>query len=79
MHTKQNFFLLCPRLDVKYAALHLTYGNKLCFAPLQDPQQALDVGTGTGIWAIDFAEENPGTTGSFVVTIEISSILISIQ
>ena len=51
-------------LDVKYAAIHLTYGNKLNFAPLQDPQNALDVGTGTGIWAIDFAEENPGCTGT---------------
>lgn len=51
-------------LDVKYAAIHLTFGNKLNFAPLQDPQHALDVGTGTGIWAIDFAEENPGCTGT---------------
>ncbi|KAJ4299105.1 hypothetical protein N0V90_004349 [Kalmusia sp. IMI 367209] len=59
------------RLDVKYAAIHLTYGNKLCFAPLQNPQQALDVGTGTGIWAIDFAEENPGTT---VTAVDLSPI-----
>lgn len=51
------------RLDVKYAAIHLTYGNKLYFAPLEDPQNALDVGTGTGIWAIDFAEEFPSCTG----------------
>jgi len=25
-------------------------------APLDNPQKVLDVGTGTGIWAIDFAE-----------------------
>ncbi|KAF1965155.1 methyltransferase [Bimuria novae-zelandiae CBS 107.79] len=54
------------RLDVKYAAIHLTYGNKLAFAPLNNPQHALDVGTGTGIWAIDFAEEHPQCTVSAI-------------
>jgi hypothetical protein len=28
--------------------------NKLHLAPVNDPQNVLDVGTGTGIWAIDF-------------------------
>ncbi|OAA35307.1 S-adenosylmethionine-dependent methyltransferase [Metarhizium rileyi] len=34
--------------------------HKLYLAPLQNPQRVLDVGTGTGIWAIDFANEFPG-------------------
>lgn len=37
----------------------MTYANKLFFAPLHQPRRVLDVGTGTGIWAIDFADEYP--------------------
>jgi methylase of polypeptide subunit release factors len=29
-------------------------------APLNDPQRILDVGCGTGIWAIDTADAYPG-------------------
>jgi len=32
---------------------NLTYG-RLHLAPLREPKNALDIGTGTGIWAIDF-------------------------
>jgi ubiquinone/menaquinone biosynthesis C-methylase UbiE len=32
--------------------IHLCDG-KLHFAPLDNPQNILDIGTGTGIWAID--------------------------
>ncbi|KAF8241273.1 hypothetical protein K440DRAFT_474769, partial [Wilcoxina mikolae CBS 423.85] len=28
-------------------------------APLKDPQRILDVGTGTGIWAVDVADKYP--------------------
>jgi SAM-dependent methyltransferase len=38
-------------LAVLHGALHL--------APLKDPQRVLDIGTGTGIWAIDFADAYP--------------------
>lgn len=38
------------RLDIKYASLNLMFGNKIVFAPIKDPQQILDIGTGTGIW-----------------------------
>lgn len=37
--------------------------NKLGLAPPNDPnsnaRRVLDVGTGTGIWAIDYADEHP--------------------
>nr|POE47310.1 secondary metabolism regulator laea [Quercus suber] len=47
------------RLDLQHHILQLTYGNNLHFAPLINPKHAIDVGTGTGIWAIDFADEYP--------------------
>ncbi|KAK5653418.1 hypothetical protein OQA88_8903 [Cercophora sp. LCS_1] len=42
-------------------ALTLALGNKIYLAPLEKDKvkNALDVGTGTGIWAIDFADEFP--------------------
>lgn len=41
------------REDMKHAMIvHLCQG-KLHYAPLESPQKILDVGTGTGIWAID--------------------------
>jgi ubiquinone/menaquinone biosynthesis C-methylase UbiE len=30
--------------------------GELHAAPIQNPRRVLDIGTGTGIWAIDFAE-----------------------
>ncbi len=41
------------REDMKHAmVVHLCQG-KLHFAPLDSPHMVLDVGTGTGIWAMD--------------------------
>jgi trans-aconitate methyltransferase len=37
----------------------LTFGDKLFLAPLNRPQKILDVGTGTGLWAIDMADIFP--------------------
>ena len=34
--------------------------NKLFLCPLENPSSLLDVGTGTGIWAMDAADEFPG-------------------
>ncbi|KAI8665265.1 hypothetical protein NCS56_00961900 [Fusarium sp. Ph1] len=48
-------------MDVTYHYLTLLLDNKLFLAPLKkDVQKVLGVGTGTGIWAIDFADEFPG-------------------
>lgn len=33
--------------------------GRLADAPIEQPQYVLDIGTGTGIWAIEFAEQNP--------------------
>ncbi|TDZ16701.1 Secondary metabolism regulator LAE1 [Colletotrichum orbiculare MAFF 240422] len=50
----------------------LFFDDKLFLAPIGDsPQQVLDVGTGTGIWAIDFADEFPS---SEVIGVDISPI-----
>jgi SAM-dependent methyltransferase len=59
------------REDMKHAmVLHVCDGY-LHFAPLENPQEVLDIGTGTGIWAIDMADEYP----SAVVTgIDLSPI-----
>lgn len=35
--------------------LMLLKGN-LCAAPVKEPGRVLDLGTGTGLWAIEFAE-----------------------
>jgi len=59
------------RLDCKYASLQHVFSDKIVFAPLQDPQQILDIGTGTGIWAIDAGEAFPSAT---VTAIDLSPI-----
>ena len=41
------------REDMKHALIINLCGGKLHYAPFQNPQQILDIGTGTGIWAID--------------------------
>lgn len=48
------------RLDMQHAMFLRSFGNRLYLAPIKNPiKQALDLGTGTGIWAIDFADEHP--------------------
>lgn len=38
---------------MKHAMIVNLCGGKLHFSPIQKPQRILDMGTGTGIWAID--------------------------
>lgn len=47
-------------LDIIHHVLVMALGNKLHLPPLgEDVKAVLDVGTGTGIWACDFADEYP--------------------
>ncbi|KAG9251827.1 S-adenosyl-L-methionine-dependent methyltransferase [Emericellopsis atlantica] len=47
------------REDMKHAMVVHACDGKLHFAPLVKPRDILDVGTGTGIWAIDMGDEYP--------------------
>ena len=40
------------RLDILHHVFRLTLGGALCRTQLDNPQKILDVGTGTGIWAL---------------------------
>jgi hypothetical protein len=41
------------REDMKHAMVVNLCGGRLHYAPLNNPQNIIDLGTGTGIWAID--------------------------
>lgn len=44
-------------MDLVHHLCRLLLGGKLYLAPIGDkPGRVLDLGTGTGIWAMDFAE-----------------------
>ncbi|KAK4222599.1 methyltransferase domain-containing protein [Podospora fimiseda] len=51
------------RLDLQHHIFYLTFDGKLGLAPpieeKEKPLRVLDLGTGTGIWAMDYADENP--------------------
>ncbi|CAJ0550954.1 Ff.00g108840.m01.CDS01 [Fusarium sp. VM40] len=48
------------RMDLVHHIYSLLLDGKLFLAPIGSPSgRVLDLGTGTGIWAIDFADENP--------------------
>lgn len=50
------------RLDLQHHTFKIFLDGKLHIAPLVYPRRVLDLGTGTGIWAIEMAHEYPGST-----------------
>jgi len=46
------------RLDLFHHIWSMILGGELYTAPLDNPQRILDVGTGTGIWAMDMADQH---------------------
>jgi SAM-dependent methyltransferase len=51
------------RLDMQFWAIHECFSGRYFFAPLApNPQAILDVGTGTGTWAIDVGERYPSAS-----------------
>jgi trans-aconitate methyltransferase len=51
--------------------MRLTLENKHWIAPIEDPRSIIDIGTGTGIWCMDVADDFPGST---VMGIDLSPI-----
>lgn len=48
------------RVDIMYHVIRVSMGDRPFFAPISDnPLHILDVGTGTGIWAMDVADAYP--------------------
>lgn len=47
------------RIEIKYHAIRLALKDNLFFAPLETPNNILDVGTGTGTWCVDTADAYP--------------------
>ncbi|OXV05603.1 hypothetical protein Egran_06629 [Elaphomyces granulatus] len=50
------------RLNVQHYLYKMANEDRLFFSPLTDPKKILDVGTGTGIWAIEMAALFPEAT-----------------
>lgn len=51
---------LTDRLDLDHHTWKLSLDGKHYLAPVNEPKKVLDLGCGTGIWAIEVADENPG-------------------
>ncbi|KAL1995113.1 hypothetical protein VTN49DRAFT_1300 [Thermomyces lanuginosus] len=47
------------RLDILHELFLQLLDQKLYLAPIKNPQRVIDLATGTGIWAIDFADQHP--------------------
>ncbi|PGH00540.1 hypothetical protein GX51_05755 [Blastomyces parvus] len=59
------------REDMKHSMVVNMCGGKLHYAPLESPHRIIDIGTGTGVWAMDMGDQYPGAS---VLGIDLSPI-----
>jgi len=57
--------------DFVHQMFLLVLDTKLFLAPLEEPKKVLDIGTGSGIWAIDFADQFPSAE---VIGVDLSPV-----
>jgi hypothetical protein len=53
------------RLDLAHEMARMLLGDKLHLAPLDKPQRILDIGTGTGVWAIEMGGSPPSLSSQY--------------